>query len=74
VYSVSVDGTTGRVGTPTLLFSAPEDETANRRVTGYDVSADGQRFLMAIPVDRSQSLPIVVVTDWLRELGTKVPR
>jgi len=74
MFAVSVDVATGRVGTPVLLFSAPEDETANRRVTGYDVTADGQRFLMAIPVDRSRSLPIVVITDWLRELTAKVPR
>jgi serine/threonine-protein kinase len=74
MYAASVDLTTGRVGTPTVLFSAPEDETANRRVTGYDVSADGQRFLMAIPVDRSRALPIVVVTEWLTELATRVPR
>jgi len=74
VYAVPFDAVAARVGTPTLLFSVPEDESTSRRTSGYDVSADGQRFLMTIPEDRRQSLPYVVVTDWLRELRDKVPR
>jgi eukaryotic-like serine/threonine-protein kinase len=74
VFAAPFDAAAGRAGTPTLLFSIAEDESSNRRTRGFDVSADGQRFLMTIPADRSRSLPNVVVTEWLGELRAKVPR
>jgi len=41
----------------------------------YDVSPDGQRFLMLKPTEQSQAAPtqIVVVQNWFEELKQKVP-
>jgi hypothetical protein len=41
----------------------------------YDVSADGQRFLMLNPVEQAQAAPIQinVVLNWFEELKQKVP-
>jgi len=53
------------VGKTTSLFPAG----------GYDywyaVSPDGRRFLMIRPVDASGSNKLIVVDNWLEELGTK---
>lgn len=32
---------------------------------GYDVSRDGQRFLMSLLVENTVSPPITVITNWL---------
>lgn len=34
----------------------------------YDVSADGQRFLMNIPMEWPSSSPITVTTGWIKAL------
>ena len=34
----------------------------------YDVSADGQRFLLNLPLEWSSATPITVVTNWTRKL------
>jgi hypothetical protein len=40
----------------------------------YDVSPDGQRFLMIKPSEQATSLTqIVVVQNWFEELKQKVP-
>ena len=40
----------------------------------YDVSPDGQRFLMIKPTEQSSSLnQIVIVQDWFEELKRRVP-
>jgi hypothetical protein len=41
----------------------------------YDVSPDGQRFLMLKPTEQNQAAPtqIVVVQNWFEELKQKVP-
>jgi hypothetical protein len=40
----------------------------------YDVSADGQRFLMLKPTEQAQAATqIVVVQNWFEELKQKVP-
>jgi hypothetical protein len=31
----------------------------------FDVTRDGQRFLLVEPVERAQSQPLVLMTDWL---------
>jgi len=33
-------------------------------LTSYDVSADGQRFLINMPVERPPSLSITLVVNW----------
>jgi serine/threonine-protein kinase len=61
------------VGKPRMLF---EGSYLPSRVTtpNYDVSPDGQRFLMIKPSEQSASLTqIVVVQNWSEELKQKVP-
>jgi hypothetical protein len=43
--------------------------------TAYDVSSDGQRFLMIKPVEQAQAAPtqINVVLNWFEELKGRVP-
>jgi dipeptidyl aminopeptidase/acylaminoacyl peptidase len=57
-------------GKPRLLFELPYLPTAN-----YDVSPDGQRFLMLKPTEQAQAAPtqINVVLNWFEELKQNVP-
>jgi Tol biopolymer transport system component/predicted Ser/Thr protein kinase len=62
------------VGKPRMLFAGQYQPTP---VTfpNYDVSPDGQRFLMLKPIEQSQAAPnqINVVLNWFEELKQKVP-
>ena len=64
------------LGTPKLLFQGNYDQGGvHDPARNYDVSADGQRFLMLKPTS-VQSQPITrlhVVTNWFAELKAKVP-
>ena len=75
VMAVSVDLASGRSNQPVLLFSGPyPDSPGWTRPRGYDVSRDGERFLM-IKLPPEQTRPrINVVMNWFDELRTKVPR
>lgn len=58
VVSVRITATDIEIGKPLKLFSAPI-------VTRFMVSRDGQRFLIALPVESlPPSTPITVDTDW----------
>ena len=60
VTAVEVDRSRGfRVSTPRPLFPLPEG-------TGplWDVSPDGERFLLNVPVIKSSSVPLSVVVNW----------
>jgi Tol biopolymer transport system component/predicted Ser/Thr protein kinase len=61
-------------GTPRMLFEGAYLPTP-LTTPNYDVSADGQRFLMLKPVEESQAAPtqINVVLNWTEELKQKVP-
>ena len=57
------------VGTPRLLF-----ERNNEGVFNYDVTRDGQRFLMLKSSEQEQkATQIVVVLNWFEELKRRVP-
>jgi hypothetical protein len=61
-------------GPPRLVFEGRYGATAI--VRPYDVSADGQRFLMVkhkerAPISVSQ---MILVQNWLEELKTRVPK
>jgi eukaryotic-like serine/threonine-protein kinase len=67
MMAVDVDtGATFRVGTPKMLFE---------KSGAYDVSPDGQRFLMVRPVStsRTQTNEMDVVVNWFTELQQRVP-
>jgi Tol biopolymer transport system component len=64
------------LGNPRMLFEGPYVPSAVP-VSNYDVSPDGQRFLMLKPAeqDQAQSAPtqITVVQNWFEELKRRVP-
>jgi eukaryotic-like serine/threonine-protein kinase len=62
-------------GTPRMLFEG-RYETAPFAASNYDVSPDGQHFLMVKPSEQEQSAPtqINVVLNWFEELKRRVPR
>ena len=79
MVAVPVDiGLTFRAGTPRVLFEgeyAPETEALGAH--NYDVSADGQRFLMIAPRaadPRDRRRPQIVVTaNWMSEVERRLP-
>ena len=74
VMAVTVDLESGRVGQPRALFAGPyPDNPGWTRPRSYDVSRDGERFLMTkLPPDRPRPR-ITVVLNWFDELRAKVP-
>ena len=61
-------------GTPRNLFEG-RYETAIVPIDNYDVSPDGQRFLMLKPIEQTRAAPtqINIVLNWFEELKQKVP-
>jgi len=78
---VQTTGSTITAGTPTKLLTTKYYGGATTRgndLRGYDVSADGQRFLMIkdSPTDQpanAGAASMVVVLNWLEELKQRVP-
>jgi Tol biopolymer transport system component/predicted Ser/Thr protein kinase len=62
------------VGRPRMLFEGNYQLTPGA-FSNYDVSPDGQRFLMLKPAEQTQAAPtqINVVLNWFEELKQKVP-
>jgi hypothetical protein len=59
MMAVAVDpGQAFRAGTPTPLFQSPSGTIVG------DVTADGNRFLLIVPVGHSASVPFTVVVNW----------
>lgn len=75
VMTVSVNPDRREIGTPTMLFTGayvfqiPWDEGRS-----YDVSQDGETFLMLREPTGGQRRRIVVTLNWLAELKAKVQR
>jgi hypothetical protein len=65
LMAASVDPATGALGAPALLFDRPYDVAGNAT---YDVTADGERFLMLRPPAAGAPRKIIVVTNWFEEL------
>jgi Tol biopolymer transport system component len=62
---VRTGGTTFGYGPAKALFEAPVEAANTTATNRYDVSADGQRFLINAPVENTTSAPITVVVNWL---------
>ncbi|HET9529649.1 MAG TPA: protein kinase [Blastocatellia bacterium] len=58
---VKVVGSNFEAGVPRVLFEIP-------RSVGFEVSGDGQRFLIPIPVEETSPTPITVVLNWTADL------
>ena len=61
-------------GTPRKLFDGPYLPTS-ASFPFYDVSPDGERFLMLKPVESQATAPttINIVLNWFEELKARVP-
>ena len=60
------------VGTPLSLFKTTAGTSAGLGTTAsYDVTADGQRFIVASSVNASNSQPINVSVNWIAAALTK---
>jgi len=59
IMAVELDASRGlRASTPKALFPLPEG------AFNWDVSGDGERFLVNVPVIKSSSVPLSVVVNW----------
>ena len=73
MMAADVDPGVTRVGIPHELFQTSISPVSiPRNSTAYDVSADGQRFLMYSTV-KQESAPITIVQNWSEELKQRVP-
>jgi hypothetical protein len=52
-------------GAPKILFQAPP-------TASWDVSPDGNRFLLVVMTDQGNSPPFTVVLNWIEELKQRV--
>ncbi len=65
---------TFRPQTPRILFEKASTTTPwNNDVAQYDVSPDGQRFLMLEPVEPVDATEITLIQNWFQELKRLVP-
>jgi serine/threonine-protein kinase len=75
VMVVSTDPVNGNSGPPRVLFTGPyPDNPGWTRPRSYDVTPDGERFLMTKRPGEQHPPRIVVVLNWFEELRAKVPR
>ena len=75
MMSVGISTQTGfATGKPRMLFEGPYQPTP-ATTPNYDVSRDGQRFLMLKFVEAAEGAPtqINVVLNWYEELKRRVP-
>ncbi len=73
--AVSMDLPNARSGQPIPLFGGPyPDSPGWTRPRSYDVSRDGERFLvLKLPTERARPR-VNVVLNWFDELRAKAPR
>jgi hypothetical protein len=69
VMAVAVSDNPLRLGPPVPLFQAPRgfaarDSTGLRSSKAWDVTPDGQRFLLPAPVEGVATSPFTVVLNW----------
>jgi Tol biopolymer transport system component len=69
VMVVAISGNPLRVGAPTPLFHAPRgfaepDATGRRSSAAWDATPDGQRFLLAAPIESGATSPFTVMLNW----------
>jgi len=75
VMAVEIDPATGASGPPSMLFSGPyPDNPGWTRPRSYDVTADGERFLLTKLPGELARPRVLFVLNWFEELRAKVPR
>ncbi len=69
MMAVTVDPASGQLGTPTELFRGDFETDAN----SYDVTPDGEHFLMLRRATAAEPRQVIIVTNWFKELRRLVP-
>ena len=62
---VRTDGAAFEYSSPKALFETSVDAVTTAATNRYDVSADGQRFLVDAAIENAGPAPITVVVNWL---------
>ena len=73
VIAVTVDPASGDLGRPEVLFEGPYLSPAGNHALGYDVSADGERFLFVQRPPERAPRRLIVVTNFFEALKRIVP-
>jgi len=74
MMAVSIDAATGAVGPPRVLFSGRyPDNPGWTRPRSYDVTPDGNRFLLTKLPGEQPRPQVMMVLNWFEELRGKVP-
>ncbi|MGO9257124.1 MAG: protein kinase domain-containing protein [Bryobacteraceae bacterium] len=61
---VAVKGGALEVGQVRALFRSPGGNTAGASARAYDVTADGQRFLIPVPAEEKAPQPLTLIQNW----------
>jgi len=72
MFAVSVDYENGfTLGRPRKLFDRPSTDWSSNWPDGFDVTADGQKFVMLRPAPTEDDVQpmLMVVQNWFREFG-----
>ena len=72
MMAASVDPISGQLGAPTELFHGALEIDGN--VSTYDVTGDGERFLMLRRAAGAEPRQVIIVTNWFKELRRLVPQ
>ena len=59
------DGATFEVGVSQVLFEVDRQLPV---IVMFDITADGQRFIIPVPTEEQANLPITIVTNWQQAL------
>lgn len=64
-WLTAVEFTNGKPAPPRPLFQARVSPSGNPYLSNYDVTADGRRFLLKVPVQDVTAAPIHVLSNWM---------
>ncbi len=65
-------GASFEAGSPVALFQTHRRQpVSSLDVFSYDVSGDGQRFLIATKVDEGNAAPLSVLLNWASEMESR---
>ena len=63
--SVTAGGAAFQPAAPKVLFKSPSGPGT------WDVTADGQRFLVSVPADAAAQAPFTIVENWMAGLKSR---
>jgi serine/threonine protein kinase/Tol biopolymer transport system component len=70
-WLTAVEFANGNPAAPRRLFQVRVSPPGNPFLSNYDVTADGRRFLVKVPVNDVTSAPVHVVSNWLTAAGQR---